>query len=105
MMIFEETTKSLFPSDLFIQPGNNKPVISDDLSDNMIKLYQAVGIFASEKPVRQTVERLAKLRPEMIYPMHGSCFDSSLFSKYADALMKNQSRAWDRSFPARALQA
>ncbi len=90
MMIFEETTKSLFPSDLFIQPGNNKPVMSDDLSDNMIKLYQAVGIFASEKPVRQTVERLAKLRPEMIYPMHGSCFDSSLFSKYADALMKNQ---------------
>jgi len=65
-------------------------VISDDLSDNMIKLYQAVGIFASEKPVRQTVERLAKLRPEMIYPMHGSCFGSSLFSKYADALMKNQ---------------
>ena len=26
MMVFEETTKSLFPSDLFIQPGNNKAV-------------------------------------------------------------------------------
>ncbi|HZT34998.1 MAG TPA: hypothetical protein VFA15_03690, partial [Nitrososphaera sp.] len=31
MMIFEDTTKSLFPSDLFIQPGDNKPIISDDL--------------------------------------------------------------------------
>jgi flavorubredoxin len=28
MMVFEETTKSLFPSDLFIQPGENKPVLS-----------------------------------------------------------------------------
>jgi len=31
-MIFEENTKSLFTSDLFIQPGNNKPVISEDLN-------------------------------------------------------------------------
>ena len=89
MMIFEETTKSLFPSDLFIQPGQSKPVTSDDLSESMIKLYQGAGIFASEQPVRQTVQRLAKLKPEMVYPMHGSCFDGSLFPKYADALMKN----------------
>jgi len=90
MMIFEETTKSLFPSDLFIQPGDNKPVTSDDLSDSMIQLYRAIGIFGSEQPVRQTVERLAKLGPKMVYPMHGSCFDSSLFSKYANALRENQ---------------
>ncbi len=89
MMIFEESTKSLFPSDLFLQPGQNKPVISDDLSENMIDVYRKVGIFASEQPVRQTVQRLAKLKPEMVYPMHGSCFDGSLFPKYADALMKN----------------
>jgi flavorubredoxin len=89
MMMFEETTKSLFPSDLFIQPGNNKPVTSDDLSESMIGLYRAVGIFASEQPVRQTVNRLARLRPEMVYPMHGSCFDGSMFPRYAEALNKN----------------
>lgn len=33
MMVFEDTTKSLFPSDLFIQPGTNKPVVSEDLSE------------------------------------------------------------------------
>jgi flavorubredoxin len=49
MMIFEETTKSLFTSDLLIQSGDNhKVVISEDLSENMINLYRAVGIFASE---------------------------------------------------------
>jgi len=88
MMIFEDTTKSLFPSDLFIQPGTDKPVISDDRSEHMIGLYKAVGIFASEEPVRNTVNRLVKLSPNMVYPMHGSCIDSSMFSLYADALLK-----------------
>jgi flavorubredoxin len=89
MMIFEETTKSLFPSDLFIQPGNNKPVISDDLSDSMINLYKGVGIFSSETPVRRTTKRLIDLSPNMVYPMHGSCIEKSMFSKYTDALIKN----------------
>jgi flavorubredoxin len=57
MMIFEENTKSLFTSDLFIQPGNNKPVISEDISESMIILYRSAGIFASEKPVRNTTKR------------------------------------------------
>ena len=63
MMVFEETTKSLFPSDLFIQPGDNKPVTSDDLSKDMVNLYRGAGIFASEEPVRQTTKRLIDLSP------------------------------------------
>lgn len=87
MMIFEESTKSLFTSDLFIQPENSKPVASDDLSESMIGLYKAVGIFASEKPVRQTTARLEKLAPDIIFPMHGSCIDRSMFPKYVQAIM------------------
>jgi len=90
MMIFEETTKSLFPSDLFIQPGNDKPIISDDRSDTMIQLYRAIGIFGSEEPVRQTTRRLVKLEPKIIFPMHGSCIDASVFPSYTDSIMKNQ---------------
>lgn len=89
MMIFEETTKSLFTSDLFIQPGLNKPVLSDDLSELMIKLYKVVGIFGSEIPVRKSTERLESLDPKMVFPMHGSCIDESMFRKYTDAIMKN----------------
>ena len=91
MMIFETTTKSLFPSDLFIQPGNlvNKPVVSDDLSEQMLALYRANGMFASEQPVRNTVKRLIKLSPSMVYPMHGSCIDISTFSMYTEAVLKN----------------
>ena len=90
MMIFEENTKSLFPSDLFIQPGNNKPVISENLSDAMIEYYIAIGIFGSEEPVRQTTRRIVKLEPKMVFPMHGSCLDSSIFSKYTDAILNKK---------------
>jgi flavorubredoxin len=90
MMMFEETTKSLFPSDLFIQPGHNKSVISEDMSESMLSLYKAIGIFSSEKPVRQTTRRLIKLEPEIVYPMHGSCIDKSVFARYADAILKEE---------------
>ncbi len=90
MMIIEDTSKSLFTSDLFIQPGVNKPVVSNDLSEGMISLYRAVGIFANEEPVRRTTRRLVELYPEMVYPMHGLCIDKSMFSKYTEALMKNE---------------
>ena len=72
-----------------MQPGFNKPVLSDDLSEAMIGLYKAVGIFASENPVRETTKRLAWLDPNMVFPMHGSCIDRSMFGKYTDAIMKN----------------
>ena len=47
-MIFETNSKSLFTSDLFIQPGVNRAIVSNDLSDQMISLYRAIGIFANE---------------------------------------------------------
>jgi flavorubredoxin len=89
MMIFEENTKSLFTSDLFMQPGFSKPVLSDDLSEEMIALYRAVGIFASENPERETSRRLVGFDPNMVFQMHGSCIDRSMFRKYADAIMNN----------------
>jgi flavorubredoxin len=89
MMVFEDTTKSLFSSDLFIQPGENKPVLSDDLSQAMLDAYRSVGIFASEEPVRRTTKRLIDRSPKMVFPMHGSCIDDSMFLKYTEAIMNN----------------
>src|SRR5438067_5465289 len=89
MMIYEDTTKALFPSDLFLQPGTNKPVVSEDLSEAMIAAYREVGIFGSVELVRSTTKRLMKLSPNMVFPQHGSCIDKSMFSKYTDAIMNN----------------
>ncbi len=103
MMMFEETTKSLFPSDLFIQPGQHKPVTSEDLSKDMIQLYNITGIFASEEPVRRTVQKLVKMSPKLICPMHGSAFDSSVLPKYVDALM-NEKYAYSTKLLGRDLE-
>lgn len=89
MMLFEKNTKSPFPSDLFIQPGNNKVVIEEDLSENMLSLYRKAGIFANEEPVQQTTKRLVNPSPRMVFPMHGVCIDCSIFPKYIDPIMKN----------------
>ena len=52
MMVFEESTKSLFPSDLYIQPGDQPPVVNEDLTPEMLGFYREIGIFAHEEPVR-----------------------------------------------------
>ena len=90
MMIFEETTKSLFPADLFIQPGDQPPIVKEDLTAEMLGLYRAVGIFAHESPVRQVVDRVAKLDPEWIHPMHGGSFRRELAPRFFRALREEQ---------------
>jgi hypothetical protein len=46
-----------FPQ-IYIQPGENKHVISEDLSEQMLSLYRGAGIFASEVALRKTIKRL-----------------------------------------------
>src|SRR6476646_8212776 len=86
MMIIEETTHSLFPSDLFIQPGDQPPVVSETLSAAMCALYRAVGIFAHEDPVRQVVDRLTALEPRWIHAMHGGTLTAESLPAYVRAL-------------------
>lgn len=91
MMAFEETQGALFPSDLFLQQGNNPPVTNDPkLAEGMIEQYRMVGIFAHEKPVRDLLPRLGKLHPKMIHAMHGSSLDSSVHEAFFEALRQRE---------------
>ena len=45
--------------------------------------------YLPEKLVRNITKRLENLSPIMVYPMHGSCIENSLFSKYTEAIMKS----------------
>jgi hypothetical protein len=55
MMLFEEKTKSMFPSDLFIQPGDQSPVVTANPGTDMCGFYREMGILAHEDPVRRVV--------------------------------------------------
>ncbi|MBO0693785.1 MAG: MBL fold metallo-hydrolase [Acidimicrobiaceae bacterium] len=86
MMVFDETTKSLFPSDLFIQPGEQPPTVTENLGSEMCGLYRTVGIFAHEGPVRRVVERVEGLRPQWVHPMHGGSLSEHALPYYVHAL-------------------
>lgn len=90
MMVVDETTRSLFPSDLFIQPADQLPVVTENLSMPMIDLYRAAGIFAHELPIRQVVDRVEKMNLAWVHPMHGGSFEQSAFPNYASALRENE---------------
>jgi flavorubredoxin len=86
MMVFDETTRSLFPSDLFIQPGEQPPIVRENLGKDMCRWYQAAGLFAGEKPVLRVVDYLATLNPEWVHPMHGGSLTSDVLPGYVHAL-------------------
>ena len=90
MMVVEETTRSLFPSDLFIQPADQPPVVTENLSLPMLDLYRGAGIFAHELPVRQVVDRICKLNLAWIHPMHGGSFERKSLGNFATALKENE---------------
>jgi len=86
MMLFDEATGSLFPSDLFIQPGDQPPVVTEHLGSMMCAFYGEMGIFAHEGPVRDVVDRIIGLDPAWIHGMHGGSLPREAIPDYVRAL-------------------
>src|SRR5260370_11447818 len=76
MMVFDETTKSLFPADLFMQSGAQPPIVSENLGAEMCGLYRSLGIFAHEAPVPHVDDTIEQLEPQWVHAMHGGTFTS-----------------------------
>jgi flavorubredoxin len=88
MMLFDETTRSLFPSDLFIQPGDQPPVVNENLGSMMCEYYRQIGIFAHEQPVRDVVDRIEALDPNWIHGMHGGSLPREAIAYFTRALQE-----------------
>jgi flavorubredoxin len=86
MMLFDETTKSVFPSDLFIQPGDQPPIVSENLGSMMCEYYRQIGIFAHEQPVRDVLDRIDALDPNWIHGMHGGSLKRETIPQFTRAL-------------------
>jgi flavorubredoxin len=86
MMLFDETTKSVFPSDLFIQPGDQPPVVAENLGSEMCGYYREIGIFAHEEPVRRVVDRIEGMDPDWIHGMHGGSLARETIPEFVRAL-------------------
>lgn len=86
MMVYEETLEALFPADLFIQPGDQPPVVREDLARDMCALYRGAGIFAAAAPVLAVADRVERVRPRIIHPMHGGSLHQDVVPRYIGAL-------------------
>jgi flavorubredoxin len=79
-LLFEETRKTLFCSDLFHQFGNVEPVTSSDLIEPSRRAMQQMqtGPLAGYMPYTRLTEgvlrSLADLKPETLAVMHGSSY-------------------------------
>jgi flavorubredoxin len=90
MMVVEESTRSLFPSDLFIQPGDQPQVVNEDLTGDMCGFYRALGIFAHEEPVRRVVDRIEEIAPQWVHAMHGGTLTGEILPRYIRALREER---------------
>ncbi len=104
MMVVEESTRSLFPSDLFIQPGDQPAVVTENLGSEMCAYYREIGIFAHEDPVRRVVDRIQQLDPRWVHGMHGGTLTPEALPYYVDALRNEpfgfQGKSLGREIPA-----
>lgn len=79
-MLFEETGKTLFCSDLFLQNGNVEPSTEDDILDRAREslLGFEAGPLANVSPytakTKDILDRLADLEPGRLAAMHGSTY-------------------------------
>jgi flavorubredoxin len=104
MMIFEETTRSVFPSDLYLQPGEQPVTVDQDLGPEMCSYYREIGIFADERPVRAVADRIEALAPEWMHAMHGGSLTRAAIPRYTRAL-REQPFAYDGRLFGRGVPA
>jgi len=86
IMAFEESTRSLFSGDLFVQPGDQPAIVREDLSREMCQWLRDLGVFAAEGPVRRVLDRLEGLAPSIVHPMHGGSLTADVLPVYVRAL-------------------
>lgn len=90
MMIFEESTRSVFPADLYTQAGEQPAIVDQDLGTEMCAYYRQIGIFAAERPVRAVIERLTALSPAWMHAMHGGSLRERVIPRYTQALREHE---------------
>jgi flavorubredoxin len=85
LIVYEESAKLLFSSDLFIQMGRGEPVTEADLSNNMLAAYRQYTPIAPGKFLLQAADKIAALELAMLLPMHGSAIAKN-YAPYLRAL-------------------
>jgi ABC-type nitrate/sulfonate/bicarbonate transport system substrate-binding protein len=99
-LLYEETTGTLFTSDLFTHAGDPAPVTGGDIAGPAMVAEGRFGFTAVSPATSATIRRLAGLEPRTLAVMHGSSYSGagapvleSLAGFYDDLLRKGAATA------------
>lgn len=76
-LLYEETTGTLFTSDLFTHAGDPVAVTDGDIVGPAIEAEKQFGYTALTPATGATIRRLAKLAPRTLAVMHGSSYSGA----------------------------
>jgi flavorubredoxin len=88
MLVYDEKDRTLFTSDLFMQPGDRPPLTSDDVSQDMVEFCKFSGLLPSQKHLEFALDRIEPLNVETIACHHGSVLQGDP-KRYYRALRQN----------------
>jgi flavorubredoxin len=72
MLVYDETDRVLFTSDLFGQGGPREPITSEDRSAEVVELALTSGVLPSQKHLERALDRIEPLAVDVIACHHGS---------------------------------
>jgi flavorubredoxin len=88
LLAADETTGTVFTSDVFITPGAGPAVTDTDRTDEMVAVYKTVGIFPSRAHLDSALDKIEALNPKTLACHHGSVIDGKI-ERYFQALREN----------------
>ncbi|HEX3431852.1 MAG TPA: hypothetical protein VHT03_13305 [Rhizomicrobium sp.] len=98
-LVFEETTATLFTGDLFTHAGNGPVITRDSIVPAAIAAEDMFHATSLAPNIGRTIRNLAKLRPQRLAVMHGTCFEGDCetelkgLAAYYEAALSNALQA------------
>jgi flavorubredoxin len=72
MLAYDETTRTLFSSDLFLQPGGGPALTERDRSEEMVDYTRSIGLFPSQAHLVAALDKIDVLGPATLACHHGT---------------------------------
>jgi flavorubredoxin len=89
LLAFEETTGTLFSSDLFMHPGPGPAIIEDDRTEAMVDFYRHSNLMPSMPHLHAALDKIEPLDVRRIACHHGSTIAGRVIPNYFRAIREN----------------
>jgi flavorubredoxin len=89
LLAFEETTGTLFSSDLFMHPGRGAAIIDEDRTEEMIAFYRESNLMPSMPHLHAALDKIEPLDVRQIACHHGSTITGGVIPRYFQAIRDN----------------